>query len=55
MTTESSSNPLRRPTGNSVDNPRMVVVIGATVTRVRCGRDQLSGDNQCWTRLIEFG
>jgi hypothetical protein len=35
LITEAWPRPLRRPTGTSVDSPRIVVVIGATVTRVR--------------------
>lgn len=35
LTTQSLSSPLRAPTGTSVDRPRIVPVIGATVTLVR--------------------
>jgi hypothetical protein len=38
LTTLSWVSPLTRPTGTSVDSPRMVVVMGAIVTRARCGR-----------------
>jgi hypothetical protein len=38
LTTLSCVSPLTRPTATSVDSPRMVVVMGAMVTRVRCGR-----------------
>ncbi|CCW11331.1 hypothetical protein EBESD8_18690 [Rhodococcus aetherivorans] len=38
LTTESFFNPFAGPTGTSVDNPRTVPVIGATVTLPRCGR-----------------
>src|SRR5580698_9996912 len=38
LTTEGPARPLSVSTGTSVESPRMVVVIGATVTVFRCGR-----------------
>ena len=35
LTTLGRSSPLRDPTGISVESPRAVLVIGATVTRLR--------------------
>src|ERR1044072_2172649 len=38
LTTEGPARPLALSTGTSVESPRMVVVIGAIVTAVMCGR-----------------
>jgi len=38
LTTDGPAKPLEVSTGTSVESPRMVVVIGATVTVERCGR-----------------
>ena len=55
LTTDSLWSPFRRPTGSSVDKPRIVLVIGATVTRVRWGRTNIPCENQHGPRLIQFG
>ena len=43
LTTLSCLTPFAGPTGTSVDRPRMVLVIGATVTRLRWGRTSSRG------------